>query len=226
VINPKSISTNEFYGYIQLATREWKDGIFSITMRELANATDSNPKWIILDGDLDANWIESMNSVMDDNKLLTLASNERIQLKPNMRIIFELRDLRYASPATVSRAGIVYVTETKQWESFVQSWIAKRDDDTAERKAYLLSLFKLWVPETIKSIRKEFEHLIPILDFGMVQNLCYILDALLTLENIPKGTPDDKKIVETYFGFAVIWAFGGAFSIKDGVDQRKKFNIW
>jgi len=226
VINPKSISTNEFYGYIQLATREWKDGIFSITMRELANATDSNPKWIILDGDLDANWIESMNSVMDDNKLLTLASNERIQLKPNMKIIFELRDLRYASPATVSRAGIVYVTETKQWESFVQSWIAKRDDDTAERKAYLLSLFKLWVPETIKAIRKEFEHLIPILDFGMVQNLCYILDALLTLENIPKGTPDDKKIVETYFGFAAIWAFGGAFSTKDGVDQRKKFNTW
>ena len=54
----------------------------------------------ILDGDLDANWIESMNSVMDDNKMLTLASNERIPLKASMRMIFEIRDLNYATPAT------------------------------------------------------------------------------------------------------------------------------
>ena len=83
---------NELYGYIQMSTREWKDGLLSSVMRELANTPDQNPKWIILDGDLDANWIESMNSVMDDNKLLTLASNERINLHPWMRLIFEIRD--------------------------------------------------------------------------------------------------------------------------------------
>lgn len=49
----------------------------------------------------DTNWIESMNSVMDDNKMLTLASNERIPLKAYMRLIFEIRDLNFASPATV-----------------------------------------------------------------------------------------------------------------------------
>jgi len=66
-------------------------------------------KWMVLDGDLDANWIESMNSVMDDNRMLTLASNERIPLKSNMRMVFEIRDLDYATPATVSRAGILCV---------------------------------------------------------------------------------------------------------------------
>ncbi len=81
---------------------------------------DTNPKWIILDGDLDANWIESMNSVMDDNKILTLASNERIVLKPHMRMLFEIRDLRFATPATVSRAGILYISDAfgHQWRSF------------------------------------------------------------------------------------------------------------
>jgi dynein heavy chain len=73
---------------------------------------DDLPKWIILDGDLDANWIESMNSVMDDNKLLTLASNERITLKPSMKLICEIRDLKFATPATVSRAGILYISDT------------------------------------------------------------------------------------------------------------------
>jgi dynein heavy chain, axonemal len=90
-INPKAVSTQELYGYVNMATREWKDGLLSYYMRELSNIPDENPKWILLDGDLDANWIESMNSVMDDNKLLTLPSNERIRLLPHMKMVFEIR---------------------------------------------------------------------------------------------------------------------------------------
>jgi len=120
-INPKVVSTNELYGTMQLATREWKDGLLSQTMKELGNRPDTNPKWIVLDGDLDANWIESMNSVMDDNKLLTLANNDRIPLKSHMRMLFEIRDLRFATPATVSRAGILYISDSAgyQWKSYV-----------------------------------------------------------------------------------------------------------
>ena len=79
--------------------------------------TDQNPKWMVMDGDLEKNWIESMNSVMDDNKILTLANNERIPLKPHMRCLYEIRDLRFASPATVSRAGILYISDDSghQW---------------------------------------------------------------------------------------------------------------
>lgn len=111
-INPKTVSTKDFYGY-NLPSKEWKDGLFSQTLRNLATIQDTNPKWVILDGDLDANWIESMNSVMDDNKILTLANNERIPLKPHMRQLFEIRDLRFATPATVSRAGILYISDDK-----------------------------------------------------------------------------------------------------------------
>jgi len=80
-----------------------------------------------LDGDLDANWIESMNSVMDDNKILTLANNERITVKPFMRLFYEIRDLKFATPATVSRAGILYISDDagSQWRSFVKSWISE-----------------------------------------------------------------------------------------------------
>ena len=134
-LNPKVTSTNELYGFVTLATREWKDGLMSYVMRDLGNKPDTNPKWIILDGDLDANWIESMNSVMDDNRLLTLASNERIPLKPHMRLIFEIRDLRFATPATVSRAGILFISDTdgSQWRSYVKSWIKQLPFDKQKK---------------------------------------------------------------------------------------------
>jgi dynein heavy chain len=124
-INPKSISTQEFYGYVNMTTREWKDGMMSYYMRELATIPDEDPKWIILDGDLDANWIESMNSTMDDNRLLTLPSNERIRLLPHMKLLFEIRNLKFATPATATRAGIVYVSEKMQWKNMITSWIKR-----------------------------------------------------------------------------------------------------
>lgn len=89
------------FGIINPATREWKDGLFSVLMRDQANLSGDNPKWIVLDGDIDPMWIESLNTVMDDNKVLTLASNERIALSPSMRLLFEISNLKTATPATV-----------------------------------------------------------------------------------------------------------------------------
>jgi len=80
-------------------------------MRDFAEQPNKDPKWIVLDGDIDPDWIESLNTVMDDNKVLTLASNERIPLHPWMRLVFEIGHLKYANPSTVSRAGILFVNE-------------------------------------------------------------------------------------------------------------------
>ena len=49
-----------------------------------------------------------MNSVMDDNRLLTLPNGERIRLQPHCCMICETFDLQYASPATISRCGMVW----------------------------------------------------------------------------------------------------------------------
>jgi len=62
-----------------------------------------------------------MNSVMDDNKMLTLANNERIPMSDNVKLIFENESLKNASPATVSRAGIVYISEEDLgWERYLK----------------------------------------------------------------------------------------------------------
>lgn len=62
-INPKSVTRNELYGFLHPTTREWKEGLVSVTFRDMANNHVNKHQWIVLDGDIDAEWIESMNTV-------------------------------------------------------------------------------------------------------------------------------------------------------------------
>ncbi|XP_053483492.1 dynein axonemal heavy chain 11 isoform X4 [Ictalurus furcatus] len=222
-LNPKAINRDELFGFIHPGTREWKDGLLSCLMREQANNSHSGPKWIILDGDVDPMWIESLNTVMDDNKVLTLASNERIPLTSSMRLVFEISHLRNATPATVSRAGILYVNpQDLSWNLYVTSWIDRRKHQT--EKAHLTILFDKYVSRCIEQMRSSFKTIIPIPENSMVQTLCLLLDCLLTSENVPTDSP--REVYETYFVFACIWAFGGATYQDQLRDYRAEFSQW
>ncbi|NWV12184.1 DYH9 protein, partial [Ptilonorhynchus violaceus] len=222
-LNPKAVTNDELFGVINPATREWKDGLFSSVMRELANITHHGPKWMVLDGDIDPMWIESLNTVMDDNKVLTLASNERIPLQPTMRLLFEISHLRTATPATVSRAGILYINPSDLgWNPPVSSWIDRRE--VQSERANLTILFDKYLPVCLDTLRTRFKKIIPIPEQSMVQMLCYLLECLLTEENTPPDCP--KELYELYFVFAAVWAFGGSMFQDQLVDYRVEFSKW
>ncbi|XP_076235061.1 dynein beta chain, ciliary [Calliopsis andreniformis] len=221
-LNPKAVTNDELFGIINPTTREWKDGLFSMIMRDQANMTGHECKWIIFDGDIDPMWIESLNTVMDDNKVLTLASNERIALTPEMRLLFEISNLRTATPATVSRAGILYINpQDIGWYPFAISWIETRD---APERANLTILFDKYVPPLLEIMKHRFKKITPLPEICHVEMLCHLLDYFLTKENVPPDCP--KEWHELYFAFACIWAFGSATFQDQLIDWRNEFNKW
>ncbi|XP_050499617.1 dynein heavy chain, cytoplasmic isoform X4 [Diabrotica virgifera virgifera] len=114
VIDPKAISKEALYGVLDPNTREWTDGLFTHILRKIIDNVRgeiNKRQWIIFDGDVDPEWVENLNSVLDDNKLLTLPNGERLSLPPNVRVMFEVQDLKYATLATVSRCGMVWFSE-------------------------------------------------------------------------------------------------------------------
>jgi dynein heavy chain, axonemal len=233
-INPKAVSTQELYGYVNMATREWKDGLLSFYMRELSNMPDENPKWIMLDGDLDANWIESMNSVMDDNKLLTLPSNERIRLLPHMKMVFEIRDLKFATPATATRAGILYISEGDQWRNMITSWTKRvlpqyaakaKWKDLSQPEQWIAELVAKYCPPAVFEMKKAYDHITPLNTMNFISTLTNILEGCLMLDGSITNKAE-QPLFEMLFVFAMVWSFGGGLNEKDGINYRKNYDKW
>jgi dynein heavy chain len=106
-LNPKAVAPSELYGIINTVTGEWISGVFSEIWKKSNAKANKHISWIVCDGPVDAIWIENLNTVLDDNKILTLANNERIPMSDNTKMVFEVENLNNASPATVSRCGII-----------------------------------------------------------------------------------------------------------------------
>jgi len=126
VLNPKSIDLKELFGYVD-GNLEWHEGVLSSMMSRLCKEESEAQRWMILDGPVDTLWIESMNTVLDDNKVLTLLNGDRISLPPQVGLVFEVEDLAVASPATVSRAGMIFLNlNDLGWRPYFQSWLAAK----------------------------------------------------------------------------------------------------
>lgn len=125
VINPKSISMDQLYGYSDAVTGEWHQGVAEKVFREMASATASQTRgWIVFDGIVDPLWTECLHSLLDDNRKLCLASGEMIEKSSLMSILFETDDLQYASPATVARCGVVHIDQSnEQWKCLHSSFV-------------------------------------------------------------------------------------------------------
>ncbi|KAI8439348.1 hypothetical protein MSG28_013172 [Choristoneura fumiferana] len=136
-------------------------------------------------------------------KVLTLASNERIALTKPMRLLFEIATLRTATPATVSRAGILYINpQDLGWNPFVASWIETTREDESE-KAMLTVMFDKYIPALLET-SKKYKRITPLTDLQQIQLTCYLLECFLNKTFIPSESPKECSSSSTLQKYRVV----------------------
>jgi dynein heavy chain len=186
-------------------------------------------RWMIFDGPVDAIWIENMNTVLDDNKKLCLMSGEVISMSANMNMIFEPMDLAAASPATVSRCGMVYLQPHEMgWDNLFKSWknnLPSRFDE--DQFKIFDQVMYVVVQPCIDYVRKEAKETTPTEDQNLVVSLLRLWRALLKVyddENVYPSPLDKKEtasIIESCFLFSLIWSV--CISVNTECRRRSSF---
>lgn len=219
-INPKAVTMGQLFGQFDPVSHEWTDGNVANTFRKFSSTDTPDRKWVVFDGPIDTLWIESMNTVLDDNKKLCLMSGEIIQMTNVMSLIFETQDLSQASPATVSRCGMIYLEPNSLgWQPMFQSWLNSLPPIlSADNRAFIEALFAWIVPPSLRVVRKRCKEIIPSQDHNLIRSLMYFFEMLLKEEVSPESESDNKNIkihIQGVFLFSIIWSIGATVN-QDG----------
>lgn len=229
VINPKSITMAQLYGSFDPVSHEWSDGILAVSYRHFATSSTPDRKWLIFDGPVDAIWIENMNTVLDDNKKLCLMSGEIIQLADTTNLIFEPMDLEVASPATVSRCGMIYMEpQSLGWEPLLSSWIQTLPNTLSESHCQRLARhFHRAVPPTLEFIQHpDYRHLSFAGQTNLACSCMNMCDALMDEFRDTKAFEEMSATqvdnwLDGIFFFSFMWSLGGTTNS----DGRTKFDV-
>eukprot|EP01119_Soliformovum_irregulare_P017771 TRINITY_DN5330_c1_g1_i1.p1 TRINITY_DN5330_c1_g1~~TRINITY_DN5330_c1_g1_i1.p1 ORF type:complete len:2639 (+),score=886.96 TRINITY_DN5330_c1_g1_i1:107-7918(+) len=222
VVNPKAVSAEELYGHFSASSHEWTDGLISTIARKIVADDSQKRKWLVFDGPVDPIWIEDLNTLLDDNKMLCFANGKRLKLDNSVTILFEVENLAKASPATVSRCGMVYLEPVHLgWQAIVKSWLGRLQLESPSflRVDELLPIVEKLVPSTLIFLKNECQEMVPLTECALVSSFLRLFESTFSFHR-NLITVEARSCINLIMIFSYIWTFGGNLD----ENSQRKFN--